>query len=125
MSTNNTIIGVLSGIAVGAAIGVLLAPDKGENTRAKLASKSREAQLGLKDSLNDILDSLSEKYDVAKRTGADIKDAGAEIISKSKEELSKAGNEIANTSKKEYDKVRTKSKLRNTDISDITSEVAY
>lgn len=50
---------LLAGIALGIAIGVLIAPEKGTATRKKLADKGRE----LKDQFNDFVDSWSEKID--------------------------------------------------------------
>ncbi len=87
MSTNNTILGLLSGLAIGAIAGILLAPDSGENTRAKIKDKSKEAKDGLTENLNDLLENMSEKYDVVKK-------AGSEIVSTSKAELSKVKREV-------------------------------
>lgn len=36
--------GILAGLGVGAALGVLFAPDEGENTRRKLKEKGKELQ---------------------------------------------------------------------------------
>ena len=42
MSKGNTIAGLLVGLAAGAALGVLFAPEKGSDTRKKIASKGRK-----------------------------------------------------------------------------------
>lgn len=39
MKTNKVILGIISGMAIGAVLGVLFAPDKGANTRKKLLKK--------------------------------------------------------------------------------------
>lgn len=39
MKASNVVLGVLGGLAAGAILGVLFAPDKGENTRKKIAKK--------------------------------------------------------------------------------------
>ena len=62
MKTEKTVIGILAGVAVGALIGVLFAPDKGTNTRKKIAEKSSSATGDLKGKLETITNSLSEKY---------------------------------------------------------------
>ena len=38
MSKTNVVIGVLAGVAVGALIGILFAPDKGSETRRKISN---------------------------------------------------------------------------------------
>lgn len=62
MRTEKTVIGILAGVAVGALIGVLFAPDKGTNTRQKIAKKSTSAKDELKGKLDTLTNSLSEKY---------------------------------------------------------------
>jgi len=63
MSKNsNTIAAIIAGAAVGAAIGILLAPDKGSNTRAKLKEGLDDATGNLKDSLGATSDVLREKF---------------------------------------------------------------
>ena len=62
MKTNKTVIGILSGVAVGATLGVLFAPDKGSNTRKKIIKKSTNAKDELKEKLGNMVDSVSGKY---------------------------------------------------------------
>jgi gas vesicle protein len=62
MKADKTIIGILGGVAVGALLGVLFAPDKGTNTRKKIAKKGGAVTEDLKDKLDNITNSFSEKY---------------------------------------------------------------
>lgn len=59
MSTGKFLNGLLMGIAVGALAGVLLAPDKGLNTRKKLRRQSDD----LKEKLNNMVDDMTERYE--------------------------------------------------------------
>ena len=52
MNTGKAILGVLAGMAAGAVIGMLFAPDKGTETRRKIAKKGED----LMDSLEDRID---------------------------------------------------------------------
>lgn len=78
MSTQKTLLGVLLGFAAGAAVGVLLAPRSGKQTREILKKKGEKA----KDDLSHLLDQGYEQWktmrnkvvDRANMTKADIKD---------------------------------------------------
>lgn len=56
MNTGKTVLAVLAGIAAGAVLGVLIAPEKGSETRKKILQKGGD----LADLVNDKLD---QKFD--------------------------------------------------------------
>jgi gas vesicle protein len=62
---------LLAGIALGIAIGVLIAPDKGSETRKKLTDKGRD----LKDQFNDFVDSWSERLNALKGEAEEVAEA--------------------------------------------------
>ena len=59
---SNAIAAVIAGAAIGAAIGILFAPDKGSKTRAKLKEGLDDTKHNLKDSFAASSDVLREKF---------------------------------------------------------------
>jgi gas vesicle protein len=66
MSSGKVLLGVLAGMAVGAALGVLFAPDKGWNTRKRISKKGEDIADDLGDKFEEFLDSISVKMDEVK-----------------------------------------------------------
>ena len=66
MSSGKLLLGVLAGVAAGAFLGVLFAPDKGEVTREKVSRKGDDLADALKEKFNEYLDRISDKIDDAK-----------------------------------------------------------
>jgi gas vesicle protein len=62
MKSGNVLLGVLGGLVTGAALGVLFAPDKGSNTRKKIAKKSNDLKDNVKEGFNDFLTSVEDQY---------------------------------------------------------------
>ncbi len=67
MSKVNVVIGALAGVAVGALLGVLFAPDKGDETRKKIAKKSKHTTDALKDKFNEFVDDVTNRFEKAKK----------------------------------------------------------
>jgi gas vesicle protein len=71
MSSGKVIMGVLTGLAVGALLGVLFAPDKGSVTRGKIKTKGKDYANDLQDKLDDFLTGLNDKFDRMNKGFAD------------------------------------------------------
>ena len=66
MNSGKIVLGVLAGVAVGAVLGILFAPDKGIETRKKISRKSEDAVDEIAEKFEELLNSLTEKIDTVK-----------------------------------------------------------
>ena len=62
-SNSKTVIALLAGLAAGAALGLLFAPEKGSDTRDKLADSLKNLGASIKDRAADEIDNLTEFKD--------------------------------------------------------------
>lgn len=81
----SNVLGVVAGLAAGALLGVLFAPDKGSKTRKKISNKTSEAKKNLKNEFDNFLDTVSKKY-------KSVVDNGEEVIEKEKEKVNNVVN---------------------------------
>lgn len=75
MGSQRIIIGALAGLAAGALIGVLFAPEKGSESREKIVKKGSDYLDSVKKSFSSFLDGISIKFDKVKDEAEDIVDS--------------------------------------------------
>ena len=108
MKADKVILGVLGGVAVGALMGVLFAPEKGDKTRKKIMEKSNDYADELKDKLDSLLGTVTSKYDKIRREGEslfaegkskfqDAKEEGQDLIAEGKSKYNEVKSEIKNS----------------------------
>jgi gas vesicle protein len=76
MDTGKVVLSVLAGIAAGALLGVLFAPDKGSETRKKIAKKGSDAMDEIKDKYDEILKAITDKLEEAKEEASNLFEHG-------------------------------------------------
>lgn len=67
-NTGNTLLAVIVGSAIGAALGILYAPDKGENTRKLIADQAAATRDSLSESALDLKNRVASKISEEKET---------------------------------------------------------
>lgn len=80
MSDNKNIFGVLVGMAVGAGIGVLFAPDKGSKTRQKIADGAVSAKDTIVTEATHIKDEVTTKAETLKNNVSDTLNAKSNTL---------------------------------------------
>jgi len=80
MSNNagNTLVALIGGIAIGAGIGILFAPAKGERTREKLKDGYKDAKKDLDRKYEGLTAEMKQKLSIAK---LDIEETYVDILS--------------------------------------------
>jgi gas vesicle protein len=63
MRSGKILLGILAGVAGGAILGILFAPEKGVRTRKMIMDKSGDYAEDLKDNFNDYVNSMTRKYE--------------------------------------------------------------
>lgn len=74
MSSGKVILGLLTGVAVGAALGILFAPDKGWNTRKRISKKAEDVANDLREKFDEFIDTVTSKVDEVKDHASDLAD---------------------------------------------------
>ena len=101
MASTKSFLSLLAGLAAGAAIGMLYAPDKGWKTRARVKRAASNGFEDLKENLGDLGTKVEQKTGEAKETiknlrdtlrekGAEIKEGTRDLLLKQLERLENA-----------------------------------
>jgi gas vesicle protein len=88
MSTSKVLLGVAIGVAAGAAMGVLLAPDSGENTRRKISDRSQDLVGNVKGKWNHLVEGFSNRIE-------DVKEDAHDFAERAKNKLSEPVRKMA------------------------------
>lgn len=67
MSTGKVVLGIAAGLAAGALLGVLFAPDKGVTTRKKICREGENLTDDLKEKVDEFLESITKKFEKVKK----------------------------------------------------------
>jgi len=73
MKLSNAVLLLLTGIAVGAVVGILLAPEEGTKTSKKLLKKARKYKKILEDKVSDYKDKAADLKDNIEGAAQDVK----------------------------------------------------
>lgn len=92
MSSGKVLLGVLAGVAVGATLGILFAPDKGSTTRKKISRKGDDYAEELEEKFNEFIESISNKFE-------DLKEEAAQMTENGKLKVEEAIAEVSNAVK--------------------------
>ena len=65
---------LLLGAAIGGALGILFAPDKGSETRRKISAKGEDLTDAMTNSLNTLLEEAKEEVELIKNKGKEMMD---------------------------------------------------
>lgn len=90
MNTNKVVVGALAGVAIGAIAGILLAPEKGSETRKQIADKSNDYVGEIKSTLDKFLDLLTDKFRSTKNDAEELVDKGKEMYQDVKKDVKNA-----------------------------------
>jgi len=72
MSKGKVVLGLLAGMAAGAVLGILLAPEKGSDTRGKISKKGKAYTDSLENKFDEFKESITEKFEKVKGDVSDI-----------------------------------------------------
>lgn len=84
MNSGKVVLGALAGLAAGAILGILFAPDKGTNTRKKIADKGRGSIDDIKKKYDDVVGSISSKFESVKNEVSNRYDEGKDLVTDAK-----------------------------------------
>lgn len=87
MHSTNRFVNFLTGIATGAAIGILFAPEKGSKTRKQISDKTKAYTDNVKQKINDVTGIVTDNYAAAVNKTETL-------VSEGKTKLNEVKNEV-------------------------------
>ncbi len=87
MSSGKLFLGILAGIATGATLGILFAPEKGSATRKKIMDKGEDFVEECKTKMEDLVTQLTDTFEK-------VKEEADELVAKTKEKCDEIKKEV-------------------------------
>ncbi len=94
MNSGKVVLGALAGVAAGAALGILFAPDKGSATRKKITQKGNDYANELGQKVNGYVEKASNKFENLKQ---DASNMAHNALESGKSKLEKADGEVTSS----------------------------
>ena len=88
--SGKVVLGLLAGVALGATLGILFAPDKGERTRRNISSKVEDLEGDLEERFEDFLNDMKKKFNDVKKQAEGTLEEEKQMAQNAKEKVSNA-----------------------------------
>jgi gas vesicle protein len=112
MKTDKVVLGILGGVAAGALLGILFAPEKGTKTRKRVMDKSNDYADELKDKLETLLGTMTNKYEKIWKEGENLLSQGKSKFEDMKSEGKSMYNDAKSEGKSKFDDVKAEGKTK-------------
>ena len=88
MNSAKLLLSAIAGVAIGIQIGVLIAPEKGEETRKKLTKKGDDYLDEINTQINRFIDGVTEKLDKVNRNATNVAETGKNKVNELNKDVS-------------------------------------
>lgn len=80
MKTKNILLSLIAGLAAGTILGILLAPDKGSKTRAKILEAGEDLTGKIKQKFGDLSEAIADKYEQTLKETEALIEKGIDLL---------------------------------------------